>query len=109
VLKASGTLHGTRGYLLASTPAAKEWIVPLGVAVTVAVAYYLAAGLGLAFLSPPSDVADLTFAPGGGAGWNFPQTGSASPFQTPSRSHRCELEMPELYSIPRLRLPLGGA
>jgi two-component sensor histidine kinase/integral membrane sensor domain MASE1 len=57
VLKAPATLHGTRGNLLASTRAAKEWIVALGVAVTVAVAYYLAAGLGLAFLSPPSDVA----------------------------------------------------
>jgi len=52
-LKAPGTLHGTRGYLLASTPAAKEWIVALGAAITVAVEYYLAARLDLALLAAP--------------------------------------------------------
>jgi len=63
-----GTLHGTRGYLLASVPGAKERIVVLGAAGGVAVAYYLAARLGLALLSAPSDVAVFWPASGLAAG-----------------------------------------
>jgi PAS domain S-box-containing protein len=55
-LKALDTLHGTRGNLLASTRAAGR-IAALGAVGGVAIAYYLAARLGLALLSPPSDVA----------------------------------------------------
>src|SRR5215471_2406844 len=56
VLRALGTLHGTR------------WIVALGAAGGVAVAYYLAARLGLGLLSAPSDVAVFWPASGMAAG-----------------------------------------
>jgi len=64
-LKAVDTLHGTRGYLLASAPAAARRVAALG---GVAVAYYLAARLGLALLSAPSDVAVFWPASGIAAG-----------------------------------------
>jgi PAS domain S-box-containing protein len=67
-LNAPGTPHRTRGYLVASAPAAKEWIAALGAAGGVAVTYYLAARLGLALLSTPSDVAVFWPASGIAAG-----------------------------------------
>jgi PAS domain S-box-containing protein len=67
-LKAPGTPHGTKGYLLASDPAARGWIAALGAAGAVAVAYFLAARLGLALLSAPSDVAVFWPASGIAAG-----------------------------------------
>jgi len=67
-LKAPGTLYGTRGYLITSAPEAAGWIAALGAAGGVAVAYYLAARLGLALLSAPSDVAVFWPASGIAAG-----------------------------------------
>ena len=67
-MNAPGTLHGTRGYLIASAPEAAGWIAALGAAGGVAVAYYLAARLGLALLSAPSDVAVFWPASGIAAG-----------------------------------------
>jgi len=56
-LKATGAFHETKGFLLTSAPTAIGWITAFGVAGGIAVAYYLAARLGLALLSAPSDVA----------------------------------------------------
>jgi PAS domain S-box-containing protein len=67
-LKAQGTPHGARGYLLASGPAARGWIVALGATGAVAIAYFLAARLGLALLSAHSDVAVFWPASGIAAG-----------------------------------------
>ena len=65
-MKVSGTLHAAGKYLLA--PGARGWMAALAVAGGVAVAYCLAARLGLALLSPPSDVAVLWPASGIAAG-----------------------------------------
>lgn len=66
-MKALDTLHGTGGYLFASAPAVTA-VAALGAAAGVAVAYYLAARLGLALLSAPSDVAVFWPASGLAAG-----------------------------------------
>src|SRR5499426_1618442 len=62
--KALGMLHGGRGSLLATAP----WIAAFGAAVGMGVAYFLAARLGLALLSAPSDVAVFWPASGIAAG-----------------------------------------
>jgi len=67
-MKALDTLHGTSRFLFASAPAATGWIAALGAAAGVAVAYYLAARLGLALLAAPSDVAVFWPASGIAAG-----------------------------------------
>jgi PAS domain S-box-containing protein len=63
-LKAARRLYGSDRYLLAPGSAAWEWLATLGAAGAVALVYFLAARLGLALLSAPSDVA--VFWPGSG-------------------------------------------
>ena len=48
--------HGATGYLLTLASAARGWAATLAAAGAVAIAYFLAARLGLALLSVPSDV-----------------------------------------------------
>ena len=67
-MKAPGTFHASEVHPLASAFAVTGWIAALGAAAAVAVAYYLAARLGLALLSPPSDVAVFWPASGMAAG-----------------------------------------
>jgi PAS domain S-box-containing protein len=67
-VKALNTLHGTGGCLFACAPAVTGRVAALGAAAGVAVAYYLAARLGLALLSAPSDVAVFWPASGLAAG-----------------------------------------
>jgi len=67
-LKALDTLHGTGGYPFVSAPRSTGWIAALGAAAGVAIAYYLAARLGLALLASPSDVAVFWPASGLAAG-----------------------------------------
>jgi len=56
-LKVAGAPHRANRYLHAPTAAAGGWVATLGSAGAVAIAYFLAARLGLALLSKPSDVA----------------------------------------------------
>ena len=67
-LKALDTLHGAKRYHLASDALATGSIAALGAAAGVAVAYYLAARLGLALLAAPSGVAVFWPASGLAAG-----------------------------------------
>ena len=67
-MKAPGTFRTSGVHSLASAFAVTGWIAALGAAAGVALAYYLAARLGLALLSPPSDVAVFWPASGIAAG-----------------------------------------
>ena len=67
-LKALDTLHGTKRHHFANAHVATGSIAVLGAAAGAAVAYYLAARLGLALLSTPSDVAVFWPASGLAAG-----------------------------------------
>ena len=67
-MNAPGASHGTDRYLWVPAPAAKGWIAALGAAGAIAIAYFLAARLGLALLSAPSDVAVFWPASGIAAG-----------------------------------------
>ena len=67
-MKAPDTFRTSGVHSLASAFAVTGWIAALGAAAGVALAYYLAARLGLALLSPPSDVAVFWPASGIAAG-----------------------------------------
>ena len=67
-MKAQGTFHGSGKHPLTSAFAVTGWIAALGATAAVALAYYLAARLGLALLSPLSDVAVFWPASGMAAG-----------------------------------------
>jgi PAS domain S-box-containing protein len=56
-LKAAATLQGANRHLRIPALAAGEWAAALGTAGAIAIAYFLAARLGLAFLTRPEDVA----------------------------------------------------
>ena len=67
-MKAAGSTYGIVGYLLSSVTEAKGWLSTLVAASAVAVGYFLAARLGLALISTPSDVAVFWPASGIAAG-----------------------------------------
>jgi integral membrane sensor domain MASE1 len=67
-LKSARALYGSRKYLVATDSAAWGWIATLGAAVAVAIAYFLAARLGLALLMARSNVAVFWPASGIAAG-----------------------------------------
>jgi PAS domain S-box-containing protein len=53
----AGTVHRLDTYLVPATSLANAWIATLGAASVIALVYFLAAEVGLAFLANPSDVA----------------------------------------------------
>jgi PAS domain S-box-containing protein len=67
-LKAPGTLPEARRYLILPANTVREGVRTLGAAGVIAIAYYLAARLGLALLAKPSDVAVFWPASGIAAG-----------------------------------------
>jgi hypothetical protein len=67
-LKARGAFYWGGRYLLRPSATAGEGLVTLGAAGAIAIAYFLAARLGLALLSKPSDVAVFWPASGIAAG-----------------------------------------
>jgi len=67
-LKAASSTHGSVRYLLAAVAEAEGWLSTLLAASAIAVVYFLAARLGLALISTPSDVAVFWPASGIAAG-----------------------------------------
>ena len=67
-MRVIGTLHRVDRYLVPPTGAANAWIATLAAALVIALAYFLAAQLGLALLARPSDVAVFWPASGIAAG-----------------------------------------
>ena len=68
-MKAAATLQGANRYLRIPALAAGGWAAALGTAGAVAIAYFLAARLGLALLSARSDMAAFWPASGIAAGF----------------------------------------